>query len=333
MRWLVPGGLLLVMALLASGQPRAFLLFWQERTWPALFGFWQSFQQLLPFPAVTLLAPLVVLVLIGLPLLAWRFSSRPMDGIFALVLTLTVLLAWVQFGWGLNYSRAPVAEQLGLTGATSLQQSQDLAAYLRQVLTETADSHVDVERATRAAAGELSALISPLGYPGPLESLPVRIPAGMFLTFDVAGSLFPLSLEGLVDGGMSNWQLVAVGVHELTHVAGVAREDDATLLASLAGLRSSDDYARYALALDSVLRLELPPYEHAELLASLPARARADVAEAARIRQEYRSEPLSRLQTAVFGFWLRLQGSEGGVRDYSLGASRLPLALEAGLLP
>lgn len=333
MRWLIPTGILLALALFASGRPQVLLIFWQENIWPVLFGFWQSVQQSLPFPAVSVLAPLLALALILLPLIAWRQNSRPVDGVFVLVMSLTVLLAWMQLGWGLNYSREPVAQQLELTGSTTLEQRQELAGYLLSVLHDTAGSPVEVELATRAAANELSELLRPLGYPGPLAVPPVRTPAGLFMAFGVAGSLFPASLEGLVDGGLADWQLVAVGVHELTHVAGVAREDDATLLASMAGLRSSDDYARYALALDSFARLELPPAEREQLRAALPARAREDLAEAAALNQQYTLEPLSRLQTAVFGFWLRLQGSEAGVADYSLGASRLPLALEAGWLP
>lgn len=334
MRWLIPAGILAVLALLASGRPRAVTDLWLKDIWPTLFGFWQSVQQLLPFPAAAILAPLIAVLLIGVPLLAWRLSSLPASGAFALVMSLTVMLAWIQLGWGLNYHREPVAEQLQLTGSTTLQQRLDLAVYLVAVMEETAGSHSDVQLATEAAARELSDLLRPLGYPGPVTAEPVvRVPAGLFLTFDVAGSLFPPSLEALVDGGMAGWQQVAVGIHELTHVVGVAREDDATLLGVLAGLRSSDDFARYSLALDSFLRLELPRAQLDELRAALPDRALADLAEAAAITQKYRFEPLSRLQTAVFGFWLRLQGSEGGVADYSLGASRLPLALEAGLLP
>lgn len=333
MRWLVPAGIIVVLGLLAAGWPRAVPQFWLQQIWPTLFGFWQSVQQALPFPAVALLAPLITVLLLGLPLLAWRTGSRPADGAFVLVLCLTVLLAWLQLGWGLNYGREPVAQQLGLTGGTTVQQRLDLAAYLADVLAETADSHIDVRQATQASARELTALLGPLGYPGPISAEPVRVPAGLFLAFDVAGSLFPPSLEGLVDGGLTGWQQVAVGVHELTHVAGVAREDDATLLAALAGLRSGDDYARYALALDAFTRLELPPARREQLYAALPARAKADLAEAAAVRRTYRSAALSRAQSAVFGLWLRLQGSEGGVADYSLGASRLPLALETGLLP
>lgn len=333
MRWLIPAGLLLLLALLASGRPRAFVDTWLQGIWPTLFSFWQSVQQASPFPVVSVLAPLIAVALLVLPLLAWLKNSQPADGAFVLVLAVTVLLAWIQLGWGLNYHREPVAEQLQLTGSTTLQQRRELGEYLLAVVTETAGSPADVQQATRAAAAELSELLRPLGYPGPLQVDPVEVPAGLFLTFDVAGSLFPPSLEGLIDGGMSDWQQVAVGVHELTHVAGVAREDDATLLAALAGLRSSDGFARYALALDSFIRLELPPGELELLRAALPTRAHADLAAAAEVSGRYRSVPLSRLQTAVFGLWLRLQGSEGGVADYSAGASRLPLALEAGLLP
>lgn len=331
MRWLWPAALLLVMVVAASGWPEGVHVAWQQQVWPLLFGFWSSLQQLLPFPVVWVLLPLLLLGILTVTVLAWR--RRASSGVFALVMSVMLVFAWIQFGWGLNYSRPPVAGQLGLTGSSSPEQRRDLAGWLSGQIAETMTAPRDVEAATAAAAAELGALVLPLGYPDPAQNRPVRTPAGVFMVFGVAGSIFPFSLEGLIDPGLTDWQQVAVGVHELTHVAGVAREDDATLLAALAGLRSSDSFARYSLALDAFTRLELPPEEFTELLQQLPEQARRDLQEAREADARYRSQALSGLQSAAFTFWLRLQGSEAGLADYSLGVSRLPLALEAGMLP
>lgn len=331
MRWLWPAGLLALNFVLALGWPSALLRLWFSRLWPAWSAGWQAVQQWLPFPAAFIVLPLVLAGLTVVPLLAAR--QQPGKGLWLLSLGLVLVISWVQLGWGLNYLRTPLAQSLQLQGGTSPEQRRALAAYLAAVLQSTASAERDVAAGVSSGARELEQLLGPLGHPGRLTQPPAHVPTGSLLRFGVAGSLFPLTLEAFVDPGLADWQQVIIGIHELSHVHGIAREDDAVLAAAIAGLRSSDPFTRYAAALDSFSRLELPRAELQELLATLPERVSADLTAAADGSRRWRSETLAGLQAAVFGLWLRLQGSEGGLADYSVGASRLPLALEAGLLP
>lgn len=327
--WLLPLLLLCISLVPASLWPAWLQNAWQRQVWPALNGWCQAVQAASPLPLAPLLLAVLLLLLAG----AVLRRGPPATRLRRATLLVAVLVCWLQLTWGGNYARPAVAGQLGLSGRASPDQRQELVDYLLQVLQETAGAEPDVEAATIAARGELQRLLPSLSLGQVLRAEPVRVPAGLFLSFGVSGSLFPFTLEALVDSGLTDWQQVAVGVHELAHVAGVAREDDATLLASLAGLRSGHDYARYALALDALLQLELLPDERATALSRLPARALADVEAAAEAARAYRSSLLSAAQNRLFSIWLRLQGSEQGLADYSVGASRLPLALEAGLLP
>lgn len=331
MRWLWPAVLLLLNVVLALGWPPVLLQFWFSRVWPAWSAGWQAVQQWLPFPAAYIVLPVVVVALTVLPILAAR--QKPADGLWLLSMGLVLLFSWIQLGWGLNYLRTPLAQSLQLQGGSSVEQRRALAAYLTEVLQSTAAAERDVAAAVSAGARELEQLLGPLGHPGRLTQAPAHVPTGSLMVFGVAGSLFPLTLEAFLDPALADWQQVIVGIHELSHVHGIAREDDAVLAAAVAGLRSSDPFARYAAALDSFSRLELPRAELQELLATLPPAVSADLTAAADGSRRWRSETLAGVQAAVFGLWLRLQGSEGGLADYSLGASKLPLALEAGLLP
>lgn len=332
MRWLLPAALSLAVLLLALPAAEPFTRLWLEQLWPASFTGWQWLQRTVPFPLYPLLLGAALLGLILPPLLS-RPGRRLSNTLYSLALLLSGGVLWLQLGWGLNYQREPLPLQLGLTGSSSLEQRRELAAYLLDVLETDGAAAAEVEVALEAGRDSLSQLLTGIGYPGPITATVRQLPAGTLLGIGVSGMLFPFTLEALLDRGLPEWQQVSIGIHELAHVAGVADEADATLAAAIAGLRSTDGYARYASALDAWSRLELPPAERAELQARWPARASADLAAARAAGRRYRLDFLADSQAALLNWWLRLQGSEAGVADYSLGASRLPLALEAGLLP
>lgn len=326
-RWLLPALLLAVAVLLGTGSGQPLALLWLEHVWPQLFRLAQSLQLLSPVPLALVFVPLLLLLFVWV---LWRRRAR---ALFGLALLLSVLALWVQLGWGVNYQREPAPQQLGFAAASSLEQRLQLGEYLLQVIVDTAEAEADVQAGLDSGREALGLLLEDLGYPGPLQADVHQLPAGSLLAFDVLGSLFPFTLEAFMDGGLTDWQLVSIGVHELSHVAGVAREDDATLLAAIAGLQAGHEFTRYATALDAFSRLQLPEEQLAALTARLPQRARADLQAGRNVGVEYRQAWLADAQSAVFSWWLRLQGSEAGLADYSLGASRLPLALEAGLLP
>lgn len=332
LRWLLPLSLAGVALFVGSAAGRPLALWWLGSVWPQLFSLWQSVQLFLPFPTSAVLLPLVLLAFLA-PLVVWFRRPRASGALLNLATVTAVLLLWLQLLWGVNYQREPAWRQLQLDGPVSEAQQLELAAYLLAVITEEQHAAADVARAVRSGSAELDRLLAGLGHPGPLRVGVTGLPAGWLLSFSVSGMIFPLSLEPLTDSGLPDWQQVSVGVHELSHVAGVAGEDDATLLAALAGLRAEDGYARYASALDAFSRLRLPVSLQQELLVQLPPRALHDLEAARAALARHRISWLADVQAGLFDWWLKLQGSEAGLADYSLGASRLPLALEAGLLP
>lgn len=333
MRWLLPAALSGLLVWLSWKPPGGFLGWWLDVFWPA----WQrsvlAFQEVAAFPLAAVMLPLMIVAVVIVPVWAWVRTKRFREFFFAFMTAAAVSGLLLQLGWGLNYNRPGVARQLQLSRGGTLAERRELAGYLLAVLQGSPDRPGNPAGALSAARAELGELLGPLGYrvlPGPL---PYRVPSGSFLFFGVAGSVFPPTVEAFTDAAMPEWQQVAVGIHELAHVAGVAREDDATLLGALAGLRSSHPYARYALALHTLAGIELPLPERLELLQQLPPRAADDLSNALRVASYYESPAFSALQQRSLDAWLRFNRRPGGTGDYSLGASRLPLALASGLLP
>ena len=77
-----------------------------------------------------------------------------------------------------------------------------------------------------------------------------RLPAGsLIVSGGASGVVSPWTLEPHIDGALSATDQVAVGAHELAHIAGYAGEADADLLGALAGLNANNDFANYATAL------------------------------------------------------------------------------------
>lgn len=333
MRWLLPTGLTGLLVWLSWQPPEAFLSWWTESFWPA----WQpavlTLQKAVVFPLAAVVLPLMVIAVTALPLWLWWRTRRFRNFVFTFVTAAALAGLVLQIGWGFNYSRPGVARQLALDRGGTRAERQALAEYLLGVLHETAAADTEPADALLSARLELGELLEPLGYrvlPGPL---PWRVPAGSFLFFGVAGSVFPPTVEAFTDAALPDWQQVAVGIHELAHVAGVAREDDATLLGALAGLRSTQPFARYSLALHTLAAIELPVQERLTYLRQLPERAASDLSAALGRARQHESRMFSRAQERALNTWLKLQKRPEGTAEYSLGVSRLPLALENDLLP
>lgn len=333
MRWLWAALPVALLVWLSWRPPAVFLEWWRDGFWPAWQAGLLSLQVAAGFPLALVVLPLLLAAVLVLPAAVWLRSRRLSGALLTLVAAAALTGLLIQGSWGLNYTREGVARQLELERGGTRDERRALAGYLLGVLKATAQADEDPRGALLSARAELAELLGPLGYRVPDGPLPWRVPAGTFLFFGVAGSVFPPTLEAFTDGAMPEWQQVAVGIHELAHVAGVAREDDATLLGALAGLRSAHPYARYALALHALAGIELPVPERLELLRSLPERAADDLSQALTLAARTESAFFSRLQERYLNLWLRFQKRPGGTGDYALGASRLPLALQSGLLP
>ena len=242
--------------------------------------------------------------------------------------------------WGAGYQRTPVAERWALDGANlSPEEAARLQGELLALIQENVD-HIDGRSragAVHAIAVSMERLLHGQGDGAVRVPRQVRAtPPGLFLAFSTAGMCVPPAIEPFADGAYDDISFVQVAAHELAHVAGYNRESEATLIGYLAGLASDDPLARYAVALDIYADLcRRIPDENARTAAweALPARAREDLQTRRAIGDRYRIRIafFQRVGYHVYDSYLKSQGIEDGMANYSAGLRLFAGAWRAGL--
>ncbi len=238
--------------------------------------------------------------------------------------------------WGANYQRQPIEVQLGLDPQpASDAEVETLARNLLLIIENTVEAERDAERALVASRQSLQNVVREAT--GTTPTLPQQLkilPEGTLIRLGGAtGIMSPWTLEAHVDGALTPSEYVAVGVHELAHVAGYSGEADADLIAAIAGLRADDPFAQYATALrlfrDAIY--QLPADEYNALWAELPERARDDIDTLYRTYRRFLPPAwVSRMQQLVYDRYLRSQGVEAGISDYSRTTTLLVKAVRQG---
>jgi Protein of unknown function (DUF3810) len=341
--WLL-GGLLLLCCLswfLLNPSSALVEALYSRRIYPFLSSLVVPLTSFLPFSLATVL-------LLSLPLLWLAFSIRSFQkrtsrGWLALWLWRTLVCLAILYGlfvifWGANYRREAI-EHLAHLPATSVIPSdvENLAKALQNILEETVNSQRNTARAAKAIKTSLEQTTFDLtGVTPTLPTFAKRLPGGwLILAGSASGVVSPWTLEAHVDGALPEVSYLAVGAHELAHIAGFAGEADADLVAAIAGLKAQDAFARYAVALrlwwDVVATFT--PEDQKAYLEQLPKQALIDLESTFEPYRRYQLPNwIQSLQRSSYNQYLKTQGVEAGLADYSRIVNLLVKAQKQGLL-
>ena len=254
----------------------------------------------------------------------WRALGRlATHGLVAgSALYLVFLLAW-----GLNYRRESIEARLefdeSLVTTESVVALNDAAiaelARLRPLLPESRGGWPKADDVARGLAGPLAEGARLFGLPGLVTpGRPKRtILDPYFARAGVSGLTDPFFLETLLPSNLLPFELPSVVAHEWGHLAGFARESEASLFGLAVCLRG-DDAAQYSAWLN-VFGHTLGARDgegRREARGRLPAAVRADLeAMAARsARDQVRS--IQRAAWRTYDRYLRSQRVSSGVADY-----------------
>jgi hypothetical protein len=272
--------------------------------------------------------------------LAWsvqRFRTRQfLKWLRRTVLFATLLYSLFLVTWGANYQRETIETQLNLdTASLSEMDLQVFVSTLNDIIQENVNAPRDVAKARASLRTSLVETVEAVtGVTPTLPTWAKTLPAGLLIRAGSAsGVISPFTLEPHVDAALYEPYALAVGTHELAHVAGYAGEADTDFVAALAGLNADDPYAQYAVALklwsDAVLQLSEDKRHSA--VHALPDRARADLEASYAVFRRYRvPDWIQGLQTGLYNQYLTSQGVEEGVRDYSRTTTLLLAAQRQG---
>ncbi len=313
---------------------------WLEETYSR--GLYQSIAGIVVPVTNSVPFSISAVLVVALPIiwLAWtvvRFRRRE----FFKWLRCTALFATLLYGlfivtWGANYAREPIEAQLGLdTTSFTETELQTLVNTLSSIIVTNANVERNVATArTSLRASLLETVETITGITPTLPGWVKTLPAGsLILAGNASGVISPFTLEPHVDAALPEVYALAVGTHELAHVAGYAGEADTDFIAALAGLSANDPYAQYAVALklwNDAVR-QLPQDQRALAVQALPQIARDDLEATYEPFRRYRlPDWVQRLQTGLYNRYLTSQGVEEGIRDYSRTTTLLLAAQRQG---
>jgi hypothetical protein len=238
--------------------------------------------------------------------------------------------------WGANYRRLSVEELLQLEPQKiTVSDLENTAQKLLEVLNQTQNAPRDYNMAFSSLRQAIQTRLEKVT--GIRPSLPTQVkatPAGFLFAFGATGVVSPFTLEAHADSALPEPFFLATAVHELVHTAGFAGEADTDLLAALSGLQATDPYARYSVGLWYFARVfnDLPPAQQQQWRDKLPKTVQQDYAQFRQVR-ELHSVPLVReIANFFYGGYLKSQGVEAGVADYSRTGRLLAAAHRKGIM-
>ena len=139
----------------------------------------------------------------------------------------------------------------------------------------------------------------------------------------ITGIYFPFTGEANVNVNFPDYNLPFTAAHEMAHLMGVAREDEANFTAFLVCLHSSDDYIRYSGLVNmseyignALYRANSEKYR--EIMGGMPKLVINEMAAYSKFFDKYRDSDVSKIASAANDAYLRAQGQEQGVKSYGL---------------
>jgi hypothetical protein len=282
----------------------------------------------------------VLLVTLPVIWIIWtiqRFRKRQ----FLKWLRRTVFFALLIYGlfvfiWGANYGRESIESQLGLDVVSFTENDlQRLVNTLTGIISSNVTAERNLERAQTSLRTSLIETIETItGVTPTLPAWVKALPSGSLIVGgNASGVISPFTLEPHIDGALYEPYALAVGTHELAHIAGYAGEADTDFVAALAGLAANDPYAQYATALklwnDAVA--QIPEGKRGAAFAALPEQARNDLNKMYEPFVRYQlPQWIQNIQTGLYNQYLTSQGVEEGIKDYTRTTTLLLAAQRQG---
>jgi len=238
-------------------------------------------------------------------------------------------LAYLAFlaAWGVNYRRHPIAvaldfDEARVTSAAVIALNEAAIgelSRLRPRLPAGAEGWPDRNRMAADLGPALETGTLLLGLPGPVRAgRPKWSVLDLYLTrAGVSGMTDPFFLETLLASNLLPFEVPAVIAHEWGHLAGLARESDASFFGLVVCLRGGEA-ARYSAWLEIFLRTlsARDRDDRRAVRARLPDAVRADLQAMAERSERDQVRAVSVMAWRTYDTYLRSQRVESGVRNY-----------------
>ncbi|QIB68114.1 DUF3810 domain-containing protein [Aminipila butyrica] len=228
---------------------------------------------------------------------------------------------------GLNYSREGIASDIGIFPAPAAHQdlvqlSSLLIADLQETIPLLSDTSLDTDSLHR----ESTLAMENLGFRYPTLSGYYPKPKPVLMSswmsqLNLTGLFSPYTIEANYNNDVLAYIKPYTICHELAHLKGYIREDEAGFIAYLACSRSSSPELRYSGTLNALSYVLAALYEdssqeeYQQLLLQLPERALADLTENNQYWDQYQGSA-SRLSAAANDTYLKANAQANGIQSY-----------------
>lgn len=205
------------------------------------------------FLAVAMIMLLIVLVI---KLIVNLYNGKNiLNSFFRISNTVSLLVIGFLLIWGFNYRALGVEDSIGLRPAQgTVVELEELAADLAKQAGQERSLAVgedeifnyggDIHQASRLAYHEMGKIYpefkNPVGRAKPLLS------SRIFSKMGISGIFFPYTGEANYNADQQPLLLPSVILHELAHLKGIAREEEANFIAYLVSRYSDDPALRYS---------------------------------------------------------------------------------------
>jgi len=240
------------------------------------------------------------------------------------------------FNFGVCYGTTPVNEKIGFE--RRLLEIEDLASAMQILISESREvsgniKYVYSETGSTAMPYSLKELNKKLNeaYKNMLERhdlfkriysrvKPVILSEQMSKTH-ITGIYVPFTGEANVNIDFPDYNLPFTAAHEMAHLMGVGREDEANFVAFLVCIYSGDDYIRYSGLVSMTEYIGNALYKadkdrYYEITKELPEIISQEMAAYSRFFDKYRNTEISKVANAVNNTYLKSQGQEQGAKSY-----------------
>jgi hypothetical protein len=237
------------------------------------------------------------------------------------------------FNSEINYNRRPFSEEIGLvTGEYSKEDIAETIYYVADIARENipyVNSGVpngfmlscDLEDTAQAALKNLAltydCLNADIQQPKPVLTSRFWLSRGL-----IAGVYSPFTLEANYNSDMPDIDKPYVACHELSHLSGFMREDEAGFIAILACVESGNPDFAYSGAVNALGYLLNAYYsaatieEYHDIYLSLPAEVINDIILSDDYWREFRQTITQKVYNTINDTGLKANGQEDGVRSY-----------------
>ena len=182
--------------------------------------------------------------------------TTALNGLLNILCTIAVLLFTFTTNCGINYYKSDVSHTMNIeTNPVSTEELYKVCVYLAEKASDIRENLYQDENGISIISDNANERAEK--YVNSLLNSNYSQPKSVFFSrtmsyLNITGVYFPFTFEANVNTDIPNFSIPATMCHELAHINGIMREDDANFIAFLSCINSGDkefEYSGYTMAM------------------------------------------------------------------------------------